>query len=249
MITPDKVGADPLTACSVGVLAATTAAVAHETVGHGLGCLAAGGQVTLLTSIYFRCAGGTWITDAAGPLGGLAVGLISLALYRAGVGAGWARLFLLLSALVNLGWFAGQLVYCAVLNIDDWAFVARALHAPAVWRVGVVAAGVATYAWTSRRVRPAARRTAGMRFAALAAAASSGLAGLAWAGAPVRGALEGIAAVGLAPAVLLAPAFRPRPPPADGALRKGRSWAWVAAAAALYGLFLMTQGRGLGRLA
>jgi hypothetical protein len=58
---------DSATVIAAGILAATLAAVCHETLGHGLGCVIDGGRVTLLTSIWFRCHGATSLTDAAGP--------------------------------------------------------------------------------------------------------------------------------------------------------------------------------------
>ena len=48
------ISGDPITVIAVGVLAATLAAVCHETLGHGLGCIVVGGRITLLTSIYLR---------------------------------------------------------------------------------------------------------------------------------------------------------------------------------------------------
>jgi len=42
---------DLTTVVAVGVVAATLAAVCHETLGHGLGCVVDGGRITLLTSI------------------------------------------------------------------------------------------------------------------------------------------------------------------------------------------------------
>jgi hypothetical protein len=65
---------DRTTVVAVGVIAATLAAVCHETLGHGLGCTADGGRITLLTSIYVRCAGATALTPAAGPLGNFLAG-------------------------------------------------------------------------------------------------------------------------------------------------------------------------------
>jgi hypothetical protein len=47
---------------AAGVLTATLAALCHETLGHGLGCLAVGGRITLLTSIWFRCHGAKSLT-------------------------------------------------------------------------------------------------------------------------------------------------------------------------------------------
>jgi hypothetical protein len=82
--------ADPMTVVAVGVLASTLAAVCHETLGHGIGCILDGGRITLLTSIYFRCTGSTALTPAAGPLGNLLAGMAAFAL-RCCPEATWRR--------------------------------------------------------------------------------------------------------------------------------------------------------------
>ena len=66
------------TALAAGILAATLAAVVHETVGHGMGCLTDGGMITVLTSIWFRCQGAAGLTVAAGPVASAVVGLVTL---------------------------------------------------------------------------------------------------------------------------------------------------------------------------
>ena len=68
---------DVATVAAAGVLAATLAALFHETVGHGIGCVAAGGYVTLLTSIWFRCYRGTSLTDAGGAIAGVIFGALA----------------------------------------------------------------------------------------------------------------------------------------------------------------------------
>lgn len=230
------------------MLAATAAAVAHETLGHGLGCLAVGGRVTLLTSIYFKCAGSTWLTDAGGPLGGLALGAASLAALKLARPMGRIRLLLILCTAIDLGWVAGQLLYCAALNVDDWSFVAKALRWPPLWRGAAGVAGITLYVATIRLLAAEARQVGGVKIAAIAAAGSAALAGLLWSAMPLRGALEGAAAVGLAPAVILAGVIR-RQGAAVPSSAGGRPWAWVAAATVVYGLFLVGQARGLGPLA
>ena len=42
---------DVPTAIATGVMAAVLASVVHETLGHGVTCLAEGGRITLLTSM------------------------------------------------------------------------------------------------------------------------------------------------------------------------------------------------------
>jgi hypothetical protein len=59
---PPALRDDLPTVVAAGVLTATLAALCHETLGHGLGCLAVGGRITLLTSIWFRCHGAKSLT-------------------------------------------------------------------------------------------------------------------------------------------------------------------------------------------
>ena len=238
---------DRLTVASVGVLAATVAAVAHEIAGHGSGCLAVGGRVTLLTSIYFKCSGATGLTDAAGPIGSLVFGLIAAAALKASKPSSWARLFLVISALINLGWFAGQMVYSATLNKGDWAFLTWSLHWPPLWRPVVAAAGVGAYVWATRALAPF-RAVGGLGLALICATASAGLAGLLWPKAPLQSAIEGMAAVGIAPAVLLLLIKRRRIEADVAAPPSCRSWPWVAFAVGGYVLFLIGPSRGLGSL-
>jgi hypothetical protein len=69
---------DTVTVLAAGVLAATFAAVFHEALGHGIGCVAVGGHITLLTSIWFRCYGATSLTDAGGAIAGVIFGVLAL---------------------------------------------------------------------------------------------------------------------------------------------------------------------------
>lgn len=73
---------DTATVLAAGVLAATLAAVFHETIGHGIGCAAIGGDVTLLTSIWYRCHGATSLTDAGGAIAGV-MAIIGVLAYAA----------------------------------------------------------------------------------------------------------------------------------------------------------------------
>lgn len=96
--------------------------------GHGGACLALGGQVDSLTSVHVKCTLNAITIDLAGPVANLIVGVGAL------LGALWTRrgstvsLFYTLLVAFNLFWFAGQLVFSAVTNTDDWAWVMRELH-------------------------------------------------------------------------------------------------------------------------
>src|SRR5205085_10953058 len=112
------------TLAAIAALAFIVACVAHEAVGHGGTCIAAGGHITLLTSVYFHCANGGLLPSAAGPLINLAVGSILWATLRRAwslLSAHW-RLFITLAMAFNLFWGAGYFVYSAVTDMSDWAF-------------------------------------------------------------------------------------------------------------------------------
>lgn len=245
---------DPATLVAVGVLAATLAAAAHEALGHGGACLAQGGEVTLLTSIYFHCRGAGDLTDAAGPLGSLAFGAAAFGALRAWPRADAAlRLFLATCAAVGLFWFFGQLARDAALVVDDWAFAARS--APVGWTLAAL--GVLGYAATVRLLAAPTQALAGasrretlrrLLVPWAAAAASAMLAGALWRGDRPAGVWEGFLTLGVAPLGYLLDVRRAARQPSPGAAIP-RSWPWILAAAAAYAAFALTQGLGLGRLA
>jgi hypothetical protein len=247
---------DLITVVAVGVLAATLAAVCHETLGHGVGCILDGGRITLLTSIYVRCAGATALTPAAGPLGNFLAGIAAFVFLSLRPLGRTARLFLILFGAFNLFWLFGQMAYCALLSIDDWAIVALRTGWSWVWRPIAAAIGVAGYATAIRLstvalTKPGAPRRHAIQLAYIAAAASTVIAGLMWRPEPVKSAIEGLLAVGVAPVgLLIAATLAGRAQETISAdLVIARSWCWIAAGAMVFGIFLFTQGQGLGPLA
>ena len=250
------ISGDPMTIIAVGVLAATLAAICHETLGHGLSCIVVGGRITLLTSIYFRCLGATALTDAAGPLGNFLAGIAAFAFLTLRSPGRTTRLFLILFGGFNLFWFFAQLVYCALLGKGDWAFVALQMGWSWVWRPIAAVIGVAGYALALRQTSAALAETgaptpAAIRLAYVAAVASAVIAGLMWRPEPVRSAIEGFLAVGLAPLGLLIAVTRTGRAQAAIAVQLPvtRSWWWIAVGVMVFGVFLLTQGLGLGPLA
>jgi hypothetical protein len=245
---------DPATVFAVGALAATLAAVCHETLGHGLGCAAAGGHITLLTSIWFRCAGGSAITDAGGPMGNLVAGSAALALLGRVRARPRAKLLLLIFGAINMLWFTGQLMYESLFAVhDDWYW---ALHAvsPALRLIAAIV-GIVGYVLVTRWVAAIIREQKGpqphaIRLAYAAAAASAVIAGLMWAPEPLRSASEGFLTVGVAPLGLLRVARRAKQDVGgDPSAAVARSWIWISVSLVMFGIFLLVQARGLGSLA
>ena len=246
---PAAASGDPATVMAAGILAATAAAICHESIGHGVGCLAGGGRIALLTSIWFQCSVGLSLADAGGPLVSLCAGAAALAaLHRSMPPV--ARLVLLLFASFSLFWFAAQLIDHALLDRDDWAFIARRSGWPRAWRPVAVVIGIVVYAASFRAIvrflRTAMAPTGhAVSLGYAAAVASAVVAGLAWPSAPLRGALEAALTLGGAPLGLLVAAWRAGTRTAS-APPIPRSWGWIAASILVFGLFVAVQGRGLG---
>jgi hypothetical protein len=59
---------DVPTLLAIGVLVSIAASLAHEALGHGVGCLMDGGHITLITFLVFRCAGAGALADGGGPI-------------------------------------------------------------------------------------------------------------------------------------------------------------------------------------
>lgn len=242
-----------LTVLAAGILAATLAAICHETVGHGLGCIAAGGDIQLLTSIWFRCHGATSLTDAGGAISGLVFGGLVLAMPIRRLGNSATRLMLFMFGAISLLWVAAQLIAHPALDRDDWHFIAMRRHWPLVWRPLLATVGVLSYVaimrWIALLLRdPAAPSARAIYLAYVAAAISAVLAGWMWAPLPARSALEGLLTLGAAPIGLLVAAARINRDHSGGT-PIAKSWLFVAISLLVFAAFALIQGRGLGPLA
>jgi hypothetical protein len=242
------------TALAAGILAATLAAVIHETLGHGIGCLTDGGTITVLTSIWFRCQGAASLTVAAGPAASLAAGLVTLLLLRRWTLNGAMRLTIMLSAAFNLFWFAGQLIFHAITNGDTWAIMARMQRWPVWWRPVSAAFGAVCYVAATRAIIRTQTANRKLNWGAILAGYAAGtisafLAGLMWAPMPIRSALEGLLALGAAPIGLLVIAAAARREPNAHRIVVARSWIMIVWSVSVYAIFLAVQARGIGSLA
>ena len=244
---------DAITVAAAGVLAATLAAVCHETVGHGIGCVAAGGQVELLTSIWFRCHGATSLTDAGGAIAGVIFGALALSLPLHRLGDAAARLTLLMFGAISLLWVAAQLVVHPVFDRDDWHFIALRMHWPWAWRPLLAVFGALFYAaivrWIVSLLANSAVPVQAIRLAYVAGAASAALAGLMWSPQPVRSAVEGVLTLGVAPLGLLLAVWRVKSRlKHPGRAVIARSWYFVSISLTVFTAFAVLQGRGIGPL-
>jgi hypothetical protein len=217
----------------------------HEALGHGSACLALGGDIRLLTSVYMNCAGGNALVAACGPLMNLAMGALAwLALRRGANMRAHLRLFALLVMALSWFWEAGYLLYAMALDTGDSAIAARAIFgAPEwPWRIAGFVVGIALYAVAIRAVTSAARAfvdASVLRVCWLAASTAAVLAAAFYA--PGRLPAMGQAAleIGAASVPLLG-----RFAQVDGSVI-GRNARWIAFALAVYAIFLCTLGHGL----
>lgn len=239
-----------LTLGALAALAFMAACVAHEALGHGGACIASGGHVTLLTSVYFHCSSGGPFTDAAGPTMNLIVGV---ACWHAL--SSWSkppmqwRLFLVFTMAFNLFWGTGYFVFSAITDTGDWAFVLRdlAFQPRPLWLFLMGALGAYLYYRSMRLV--AARLPAGTPLVAtyLSAGVVSCLAVLFFNG-PVLPALREAAmesfgaAIGL---LLLARRASTSRDSAVTAIVVTRSNGWILTSVLAMLGFVVTLGRGL----
>jgi hypothetical protein len=116
----------------LGAASYALAALLHEGVGHGLGCLLAGGDIELVTSSYLSCSRRGALIDVAGPVAN-AIAFVAFAAlaswaksYRRPVSR-FASGFCWLEAAWNLYWFTGYLLYSGLTDHGDWSLIAQSL--------------------------------------------------------------------------------------------------------------------------
>lgn len=150
--TGSSQGLDRLTLIAIAVVAYALANIAHEGVGHGGACVAAGGRAVSVSAIYFECdktgmgPEADKLSSAAGTLVNLALGSLAFAALRVGrreATPGCYFLWLLMS--VNLLQATGYWLFSGLGNIGDWAVVIEGFTPHLVWRAALAAAGGAAY--------------------------------------------------------------------------------------------------------
>lgn len=243
---------------ALGCIAALSSAAGHEALGHGLSCLAVGGEITLLTTTHFRCSHGGPVVDAAGPAMNLLLAALGAWGFRFIRSRPSLRLLFLTLAVFNTFWFAGEALRSSLSQLDDEAALARTLGWPPAWRpaclLGAVALywlGVASFVRPLRESSVAQAHGSALRVAVLLAGGGAALAltGLCWRRDPIGGALEGLLSVGAASApIVLSARTADRRGPIGRPVAIPASATWVAFALAALLLFGLTQGRGYGRL-
>lgn len=256
MTTATKANDDIATVVAIAVLAACITTAAHEAAGHGLTCLALGGAITQLSSVYFQCSIPSTAIAAAGPIGNLIAAALCFWLFsRTPPAATRTRLLLLLTTAFSIFWFAGYLGYSAARQTGDLYFVARDLFGtpPIALRFGAVIVAMVLYfvgvrvtrTLSDQLCRDPKRLRRLLYISWIAATFAAIAAALTYApdrtGAAVQAALEiGAASLPLLTRGVVAPIGANDPNPLIT-----RSWPWITSALAAYALFLATLGQGL----
>lgn len=240
----------PLTVAAIAVAATCIVTIDHEAIGHGAACLATGGRIARLTSVYFDCTQRATAVAAGGPVANLAGGLMAwLLLQRLPRARPRAGLLLALVVAFALFWEAGYLIKAMVMAEGDAYFVASDLIGPpGWWRAAGVVAGLLLYWLAIRATRAAALRfripAQTLRIGWFAASAAAVLAAANYA--PGRLAAMGQAAleIGVAswPLVVMSRRLGTTSVDAGEAVHGA---GWVAGAAVFYVLFVATLGHGM----
>ena len=241
---------NPATLVAIGLLAYASADIVHHAVGHGGMCLAQGGHIVSLSSIYLACTVRGAAVDLSGPFANLILGLVALVAAHRTSNA--ARLFFGLAAGFNLMWFSLQLVFSAATRTDDfaWAMDVHGVGRTGQWlmiavgALGYFAAARATAAVISPLAAPRARLTRIVWTAWLTAGLLACITGLLGAH-PVPDILHHAApqSFGLAIGLLFVPALAALRATAPAA-PIGLSVGWIAAAVAMAGLSIAFLGPG-----
>ena len=244
------------TLIAVGLLAYASADIAHHALGHGGACLALGGSIISLSSIFVQCTVRGVINDLGGPAANLLVGLgAALALRASKRWSATTRLFVILVAAFNLLWFALQLVFSAATRTDDWAWTIESFHLSDPIRYGMIVVGVLAYFRTTRFIatqmgpfaRPRARASRIVLIAWLTAGATA-LATASLDHGTVRGILfhalsqSLVLSVGLLLVPRRAAALSPSPDPASPVTSSIR---WIVAAGLVLGGSILLLGPGV----
>jgi hypothetical protein len=252
----ERIADDVPTLIAIGAAVAIAASLAHEAFGHGVGCLADGGTVTLLTFLVFRCAGAGVLADGGGPVGAFVVADLCLILLRRfRPSPSIASLFGYALGVQTMLWVCAQMVRDGIDGSDDWGHVASDLGWTPAWHLVVIAIGLIGYVLTIRvaaglGVALARGRPARLLIPYGSACLFAVTFGALWHGDRAASALDGFLSFGAAPLghllAIRAVAQATDAPPLP-AIGQSRLWLWSVAIIAT--VFALTVAKGIGRLA
>ncbi len=245
---------DVPTLVAIGAAVAIAASLAHEALGHGLGCRLDGGTITLITFLVFRCDGGGALADGGGPVGAFVVAASCLVvLWRRRPRPSIASLFAYAFGVQGMLWVFAQLVSEGIDGSDDWGYLARDLGWPPAWHAMAIAVGAIGYVATIRIATALGRPIAAGRPARLLVPWASTciiavlLAGL-WHGGAAASAFDAFLSFGVAPlGYLFAIRAIAREPVGSDVVR--RNIPWLASVVVAVAAMALTIARGVGKLA
>ncbi len=252
----EKARDDVPTLIAAGAAIAICASLAHEALGHGAGCMADGGTVTLLTFLVFRCAGAGVLTDWGGPVGAFLIAsgcLITSSPLRPKPTI--VNLFIYALGVQLMFWVGAQMVREGFDGSDDWGHVAIDLGWAPAWHIVVIAIGLVGYGLTIRiaarlGVALARGRPARLLIPYASTCISAVVLGALWRGDRAASALDAFLSFGVAPlgyllairVVARATSGSPLPP-------FGKNRLVLFGVAIIGVVFALTIARGVGRLA
>ena len=129
---------------SVAIVAYAAADVVHE-LGHVLAATLRGVQVLSISSVAIQTVRSSRVVAAAGTAADVVAGLIAFALLARTTRFDAGHCCLWLFGFVSLmnSWY---LVFSGLLESGDWSVVVAGLNPQWAWRLGLIAAGLMTYA-------------------------------------------------------------------------------------------------------
>jgi hypothetical protein len=139
------------TTAAIALLAYASADIAHHAFGHGGACLALGGSIVSLSSVFVDCSLRGAAIDLSGPLINLVLGIFAVLAARIATRASPAtRLFWILLVAFNLFWFEMGFVFSVATMTDDWAWAIHQYQVADSVRYGMIAIGALAYLLTVR---------------------------------------------------------------------------------------------------
>lgn len=250
---------DAATICAISIIAIILSTMLHEGLGHATAAIVTLHASGTLTSLAWSSAQDSRLVAAGGTIVNLIAALVFWLLLRASSRAKPAlRFFLLIEMAFNLLAATGYFFYSGVSNFGDWAQVIAGLQPHWLLRAALVVVGVVSYFGAIVLVGSSV-----VRYMGVAADDAQRFRRLLWL--PYFSALiiDGIAGIfnpfgwqyvflsalaatagGNCGLLWLRYYIPKRVPPGETAII-GRSYAWIAAAAALAVIFIVVFGPGV----
>jgi len=251
---------DTLTLIAISIVALMLSTMLHEGIGHGAVALLTGTPSGTLSTVAWSSASDSKLVAAGGTIVNLIAGsLFCLALNAAPTSSPQTRFFLFAASAFNLFSGTGYFFFSGVANFGDWAQVIAGLHPYWLWRVLLVAVGIAAYYLAMRVVGASLVRVLGVPlsdrarfrrltwipyFSAIAIELVAGLRNPLGLPLVFESALPATAGANCALLFLIYYVPKSTQPGLDSQ-RVTRSYPWIAVSAALALVFILVLGSGI----